>query len=54
MRDRIQLVPPEECRENWRNNYEIMTEAMIYGEKPSFAELMESMAELERRFRKRK
>lgn len=53
VRDRIQLVPPEECRENWRNDYEIMTGAMIYGEKPTFAELMESMAELERRFRER-
>ena len=53
VRDRIQLVPPEECRENWCNDYEIMTGAMIYGEKPTFAELMESMAELERRFRER-
>ena len=53
VRDRIQLVPPEECRENWRNDYEIMTGAMIYGEKPTFAELMESMAELERKFRER-
>lgn len=53
VRDRIQLVPPEECRENWRNDYEIMTGAMIYGEKPAFAELMESMRELERRFRER-
>jgi hypothetical protein len=30
-----------------------MCDSMIYGEKPTFAELMESMAELERRFRER-
>ena len=54
VRDRIQLVPPEGCRENWKSDYEIMTGAMIYGEKPTFAELMESMKELERRFRERK
>lgn len=53
VRDRIQLVPPEGCRENWQSDYELMTGAMIYGEKPSFAELMESMRELERRFRER-
>ena len=53
VRDRIQLVPPEGCRENWQSDYELMTGAMIYGEKPSFAELMESMRELERRFRAR-
>lgn len=51
IRDRIQLVPPKECRENWQNDYELMTGAMIYGQKPTFAELMASMEELERRFR---
>lgn len=54
IRDRIQLVPPKECRENWQIDYELMTGAMIYGLRPTFAELMESMAELERRFRNRK
>lgn len=50
VRDRIQLVPPQECRSNWQTDYEQMTGAMIYGEKPTFAELMESMKDLERRF----
>lgn len=50
VRDRIQLVPPQECRNNWQTDYEQMTGAMIYGEKPTFAELMESMKDLERRF----
>ena len=53
VRDRIQLVPPEGCRENWCNDYEIMTGAMIYGDKPTFVDLMVSMKELERRFRER-
>lgn len=54
IRDRIQLVPPKECRENWQIDYELMTGAMIYGLHPTFAKLMESMKELERRFRNRK
>lgn len=53
VRDRIQLVPPQECRANWQTDYEQMTGAMIYGEKPTFAELIESMMELEKRFRNR-
>ncbi len=51
IRDRIQLVPPKECRDNWQYDYELMTGAMIYGPKPTFTELMASMEELERRFR---
>lgn len=51
IRDRIQLVPPKECRDNWQNDYELMTGAMIYGPRPTFAELMASMEDLERRFK---
>lgn len=51
VRNRIQLVPPKECRDNWQNDYELMTGAMIYGLKPTFAELMASMEDLERRFK---
>lgn len=54
IRDRIQLVPPKECRENWQIDYELMIGAMIYGPHPTFAELMDSMRELERRFKSRK
>lgn len=54
VRDRIQLVPPKECRENWQTDYELMTGTMIYGPRPTFAELMDSMGELERRFRNHK
>lgn len=51
VRNRIQLVPPKECRDNWQNDYELMTGAMIYGPRPTFAELMASMEDLERRFK---
>ena len=53
IRDRIQLVPPKECRDNWQSDYELMTGAMIYGPRPTFAELMASMEDLERRFKNR-
>ena len=54
VRDRIQLVPPKDCQDNWRNDYELMTGAMIYGAKPTFAELLSSMNNLEQLFRNRK
>ena len=50
IRKHIQLVPPKECLENWQKDYEQMTGTMIYGSRPTFAELIESMKELERRF----
>lgn len=51
VRYRIQLIPPQRSLENWRNDYELMTGAMIYGSKPSFPELMDGMKDLERMFR---
>ncbi len=53
VRDRIQLVPPKDCQDNWRNDYELMTGAMIYGAKPTFAKLLSSMNNLEQLFRNR-
>lgn len=50
IRSRIQLNPPFECRENWKKDYEEMTSAMIYGERPSYEMLMESMKRLEEMF----
>ena len=50
IRKHIQLVPPKECLENWQKDYEQMAGTMIYGSRPTFAELIESMKELERRF----
>lgn len=53
IRKRIRLVPPMECRDGWKKDYEIMTETMIYGERPAFGVLMESMRNLELRFKNR-
>ena len=43
----IQLIPPSESLANWEKDYEEMSSTMIYGEKPVFAELLESMNRLE-------
>ena len=53
IRKRLVLVPREDIIDNWRRDYDIMCQAMIYGEKPTFNELMDAMRELERRFRER-
>ena len=53
IRNRICLVPPEEHIEDWKKDYQFMCDSMIYGEKPTFTELIESIRELERRFRER-
>ena len=54
IRNRICLVPPEKFMVDWQKDYQNMCDSMIYGPRPTFAELMESMEELERRFRNRK
>jgi hypothetical protein len=51
IRKRIVLVPRIDIIDAWRRDYEVMREAMIYGEKPTFDELIGRMQELERRFR---
>ena len=53
IRNRICLVPPEKHIEDWKKDYQYMCDSMIYGEKPTFTELVESIRELERRFRER-
>ena len=52
IRKNIQLIPPKESLSNWKKDYEEMSSAMIYGEKPAFAELLESMNKLELLFKK--
>lgn len=52
IRKDIQLVPPSESLDSWEKDYEDMSSAMIYGEKPVFAELIYSMNWLELLFRK--
>ncbi len=53
IRKRICLVPPEKHIDDWKKDYQYMCDSMIYGEKPTFSELMESIRELEKRFRER-
>ena len=52
IRKNIKLIPPSESLANWKKDYEEMSSAMIYGEKPSFEELLEGMNRLEHLFKK--
>lgn len=50
IRRRIVLVPREDIRSAWEADYKSMCSSMIFGEKPSFIELIENMKVLEDRF----
>lgn len=52
LRNRLVLIPREDIIDKWRRDYDVMRQAMIYGDSPTFAELLEAMREIERRFRK--
>lgn len=51
VRERLVLVPREDIIDVWKTDYELMMSAMIYGEKPSWDELMQAMKELQKRVR---
>lgn len=51
IRERMQLVPRPDIIDAWKSDYEAMVETMIYGDKPSFSELISAMTELQERFR---
>lgn len=51
VRNRLVLVPREDIIEAWRQDYENMSDAMIYGDKPTWNELIQAMKELQRRVR---
>lgn len=51
VRSRIQLVPRKDILEEWKADYKAMQESMIYGQQPSFEELLKAMSELENEFR---
>ena len=53
IRKRIVLLPPNDALDNWRKDYSDMQAFMIYGEKPTFDELMAKMKDLENRFHRR-
>ena len=50
IRKRIRLRPPEDVIGDWRKDYKDMQSSMIYGEKPTFEELMRKMEKLEDMF----
>jgi len=52
IRKNIQLIPPKESLAEWKKDYEEMSSAMIYGDKPAFSELLYSMNWLELLFRR--
>ena len=50
IRKRIRLLPPDDVMDDWRKDYKDMQSSMIYGEKPTFEELMRRVEELENTF----
>lgn len=46
----IRLLPPDDVIDDWREDYKDMESSMIYGEKPTFAVLIERMRNLENLF----
>ena len=50
--DVISFLPPEELIQEYRNDYETMKSTYIYGDVPTFDELMRQMATLQERIRR--
>jgi len=50
VRKRIVLVPRPDIIKIWEDDYNSMSTAMIFGEKPTFSVLLENMKQLEERF----
>jgi Nucleotidyl transferase AbiEii toxin, Type IV TA system len=48
----INIIPPPQALSAWKQDYQIMTANMIYGEAPTFEELIKRMEELKKRFSK--
>lgn len=47
----LSIVPSDQIREQWREDYKVMQETMIYGESPSFDELIVKIQGLNDRIR---
>lgn len=43
----ISFLPPDSMLDAWEKDYQMMQESMIYGEKPSFADMLEVLAQLQ-------
>lgn len=52
IRNHLVLVPREDIHSVWKKDYETMCESMIYGDKPSWSELLDRMQDLQHRFHK--
>lgn len=52
IRQRLVLVPREDILSAWRTDYATMISSMIYGDKPTFDELINQMHILEKRLKK--
>ncbi len=52
IRKRLVLIPHAEIIKAWEDDYNSMSSAMIYGEKPTFQTLMERLELLESRFKR--
>lgn len=50
IRKRIVLVPPKDCIADWKEDYDAMRSTMIFGESPTFDQLMVRISVLEKRF----
>jgi Nucleotidyl transferase AbiEii toxin, Type IV TA system len=46
----LQIIPPQQVLSAWKQDYQEMTNEMIYGEAPLFDKLLHRMEELKRRF----
>lgn len=51
IRDRICLTPPSEYLSEWKKDYEAMKEVMIYGDSPSFDDLLSTMEDIGEMFK---
>lgn len=52
IRDNLQLVPPSQYFNVWKEDYKVMQEQMVYGFSLSFENLVSRMKELQSRFQK--
>lgn len=52
IRKRIVLIPREDIISAWEKDYTDMKDDMIFGDKPTFDELIDMMKTLEEKFRK--
>jgi hypothetical protein len=48
------LVPPEETLPSWRSDYEVLAGEMIYGDPPTFREILDNVNQFQNNLRSRK